>query len=358
MASVSDTVNFNRPDRFLEGWYWVVPGSELRRGQVKPVVICGRNLAVYRGEDGVAQVIDAYCPHMGAHFGEGIVEGTGIRCFFHNWKFERDGRCSDVPSLGKALDRACIKTWPTEERYGMVWVWTGDEVTAPIPHPPELEGLETHHAHGGSWVKGCHPNVVMVNAIDAHHFNTVHNLPIDVVFEKSVNEHGGICFANQTRGGEDSLFVKLIRPFYKGRVTYDLCYWFGSTGTVTVGPDWLHFYIMFSIRPTPDGKAEGRTMMLTQKRPGILGWLYTRVLLVASWCVGAYFAVGDTQIFESIRFDFKTPVKPDYSIIEFIKYCDTQKARALETWEELPLPPTRPMAVPDDADGDGDAAAA
>ena len=41
---------------------------------------------------------------------------------------------------------------------------------------------------------------------------------------------------------------------------------------------------------------------------------------------------------------------PDYSIIEFIKYCDTQKARSVGTWEELPLAPARPRALPDDDD--------
>lgn len=36
---------------------------------------------------------------------------------------------------------------------------------------------------GSCFQKNCHPNVVTIDAIDAQHFNTVHNLPLDVVFE-------------------------------------------------------------------------------------------------------------------------------------------------------------------------------
>ena len=89
---------FNRTDRVVEGWYWALPSRELARGQVKAVRVAGKDLAIFRGQSGRVTVLDAHCPHMGAHLAEGRVEGDSLRCFFHHWKFDGDGRCVDVPA--------------------------------------------------------------------------------------------------------------------------------------------------------------------------------------------------------------------------------------------------------------------
>ena len=59
----------------------------------------GKNLAVFRGEDGQAQVLDAYCPHMGANLGVGgLVKGNCLECPFHGWQFRgHDGKCVHIP---------------------------------------------------------------------------------------------------------------------------------------------------------------------------------------------------------------------------------------------------------------------
>ena len=40
-------------------------------GEVKPVRMLGRDFVIYRGTDGAVRVLDAYCPHLGAHLGYG-----------------------------------------------------------------------------------------------------------------------------------------------------------------------------------------------------------------------------------------------------------------------------------------------
>jgi phenylpropionate dioxygenase-like ring-hydroxylating dioxygenase large terminal subunit len=329
-------MTFNNPERFIEGWYWVLPSKELAPSQVKPVTLLGRNLAIYRGEKQKVVVLDAYCPHMGAHLAEGKVEGNGIRCFFHNWKFDERGTCVEIPSLGKPLPLN-LKIWPVEEKYGLIWVWTGETPQQPLPFVPELKTEASDSILGTSFLKNCHPHVVLINAIDAHHFNTVHNLPLKIVFEKQELPENAIIFRNITRGGEKSILLKLIRPFYKNEVTYTMCYWYGSTGTVTLGPDFLHFYIMFALRLSEGGKTEGQTILMTKKRPGFLGWLFNLLLLWLTQQVGNYFAQGDTQVFQTIQFDLKTPISADRSILQFIEHVEGQKSLAWGTWETINL---------------------
>ncbi|MFN6571654.1 aromatic ring-hydroxylating dioxygenase subunit alpha [Dendronalium sp. ChiSLP03b] len=336
MPSTSQHSNFNNPTQFVEGWYWALPSSKLKVGRVKAVTLLGRNLAIYRGVSGQVVAVDAYCPHMGAHLAEGKVEGDGIRCFFHNWKYDDRGICVDVPSQGKPLP-VCIKAWQTAEKYGMIWVWVGEEKPSSLPFVPDLEQVDCDYLLGTRFVKNCHPNVLLINAIDAHHFNTVHNLPLEIVFD-SQDFNNAITFSNNTRGGDDSWLIRLIRPLYRNEVTYSMCYWYGSTGTVTLGPDFLHFYIIFALRMIEGGKTEGQTIFVTPKRPGCIGWGVNRGLLWLTQQVGNYFAKGDTQVFQTIQFDLKTPTKADRSILQFIQHVNHQKALTWGTWQAVDSP--------------------
>jgi hypothetical protein len=56
--------------------------------------------------------------------------------------------------------------------------------------------------------------------------------------------------------------------------------------------------------------------------------MWSRVLLWLTRVVGAYFAKGDTRIFKTIKFNFRTPVKADASIIQFIEHAEKQQTIA------------------------------
>ncbi|WPF90234.1 aromatic ring-hydroxylating dioxygenase subunit alpha [Cyanobacterium aponinum AL20118] len=325
---------FNHPQRFIEGWYWLLPSKDLPKNKVKAVSLLGRDLAVYRTYTGNVVAMDAYCPHMGAHLAEGKVEGESLRCFFHNWKFSADGSCVEIPCLVKTLPLK-VNTWPVQEAYGLIWLWTGNEVKLPIPFAPELEKEEVSTCISKIFVKECHPNVVMINAIDAHHFNTVHNFPVEIKFKSEIISPSVITFSNTTKGGKDSWLINLIQPFYKEQGTYSMCYWYGTVGTVTLGPDFLHFYIMFALRMLENGKTEGAMVSMTKRRSGFFGAVFNKLILWITILVGEYFAKGDTQIFKTIKFNLKTPVWADHSIMEFIDHVEHQTVLQWGSWEQI-----------------------
>jgi phenylpropionate dioxygenase-like ring-hydroxylating dioxygenase large terminal subunit len=322
---------FNQPERFIEGWYWVIPSIKLRVGEVKPVTILGRDLVIYRGEDRQAVIFDAYCPHMGAHLAEGKVEGNELRCFFHHWKYDTEGFCVEVPCLDEPIN-VKVKTWPTAEKYGLVWVWTGETPQQPLPFITELELEECDSAFGSQFITNCHPNVVMVNAIDAQHFNTVHNLLSEFNFEKQELNENAITFSNHTQENPKFWLIKLIFPFYKKPVIYDLCYWYGTTGMVTVGTEFLHFHIMFALRLVEGGKTEGLIIFIAEKRRGIFGRLYNLFILWLSKFLAQYFITNDSKIFQTIQFNLKSPIELDQPIVQFINHLEGQKALKWGSW--------------------------
>lgn len=322
---------FNQPERFIEGWYWVIPSKKLRVGEVKPVTILGRELVIYRGEDKQAVILDAYCPHFGAHLGEGTVEGNEIRCFFHHWKFDSEGFCVEIPCLEEPV-KVKAKSWPTAEKYGLIWVWTGETPQQPLPFIPELEMEESESALSARFITNCHPNVFMINAIDAQHFNTVHKLLSEFNFEKQEINENAITFTNTTHSTPDYWLMKLIRSFYKKPVHYHLCYWYGTTGMITISVDFLQFNLIFASRLIEAGRAEIMTILMTKKRLGIFGRLHNRLVLWLSKFVAEDFIKDDNKIFQTIQFNLKSPIDLDQPIIQFIDHLERQKALKWGTW--------------------------
>jgi len=325
MSSLGDTKIFNQKNAVVESWYWALKSKELKKGQIKHLTFLGEELAIYRGEDEVVRVVQAYCPHMGAHLAEGKVDGKGIRCFFHAWKFAENGELVDIPCRKSPGIKESIKSYPVKELYGMIWVYTGDKPTHDVHYIPELKDIEVDASFGNSFVKECHPNVVMINAIDAQHFTSVHNLPVDVRFETIPLTDNTIRFNNITTIPHTKWYLKLFSKFYADKLTYSMVYTSGSTGSVTVGPDFLHCHIIFALRPNKDGHAEGTTILVTKKRKGLMGLLVNPIILFTTKCVGNYFAKGDTEVFKTIKFALKRPLKEDESIIKFMHHLENQK---------------------------------
>ena len=57
--------------RYPNGWFQIAYSDELEKGQVVPLRYFGKDLVLFRTEGGEAQLLDAYCPHLGAHLGHG-----------------------------------------------------------------------------------------------------------------------------------------------------------------------------------------------------------------------------------------------------------------------------------------------
>ncbi len=318
---------FNRTDVVAEGWYWLLPSAELNRGAVRAVNILDYELAVFRGADGLVSALDAYCPHMGAHLAEGKVEDNQLRCFFHNWCFDASGKCTDIPCLGgKPRISVSTRSWHVREHHGLVWIWLGEGTPSSIPTPPELIGVEIESSLGNHFIKNCHPNVVMINAIDEQHFQTVHRLPGHILHMDPVaNSLDHISFFNTGMVPATQLIGRLLKSFYKNVLTYNLDYWSGSTGTVTLGPDFLHLYLMFALRQTREGKTEGYAVVFTKKRLGFIGAIINSVVLFLTKLAGLYFAHGDTRVFQTIKFNFATPIAADRAVISFIHHLEQQR---------------------------------
>lgn len=87
------------PPPYPNGWYCILESSSLIAKNVTYVSCLGEHFVVFRTFDGQVNVLDAYCPHLGANMGlNGQVKGDNIECPFHQWSFRgSDGTCANIP---------------------------------------------------------------------------------------------------------------------------------------------------------------------------------------------------------------------------------------------------------------------
>src|SRR5688572_16201249 len=82
--------------------YWIpaVFSRQLPQPDAPPVRVklLGEKLVAFRDSSGRPGLFDERCPHRGASMFFGRNEDNGLRCVYHGWKFDIDGRCVDMPS--------------------------------------------------------------------------------------------------------------------------------------------------------------------------------------------------------------------------------------------------------------------
>lgn len=178
------------------GWYGVAFSEDLAPGEVKPIHFFGKDMVLFRTESGEAKVLDAFCPHLGAHLGYGgRVVGDRIACPFHGWEFNGTGQCTRVPYARNmppkvAGGKEAIYPYPVVERNQAIFVWYHPQRTAPtfdFDVLPEFSSPDWVISQRNQWVINTTLQETAENPVDAAHFVYVHRaleMPTgDSVFE-------------------------------------------------------------------------------------------------------------------------------------------------------------------------------
>lgn len=125
-------------------WYPVSWAEDLKPGQVVPVMVWQQPIALYRDINGQVHAIEDACPHKGVEMHKGKVEGDRLACPYHGWEFDPSGNCVNIPYFpeGQKLPCAQARPYPTQERYGILWLFPGDPALASqvsLPEVPEYD---------------------------------------------------------------------------------------------------------------------------------------------------------------------------------------------------------------------------
>jgi len=161
--------------RYLRSmWQPVYHAIDIAAGQAKPLRIMSQRFTIYRGASGTPHLLDPDCRHRGTTLSAGRVEGEAIRCFYHGWKYDCDGRCIERPAEGSRLpDKLGIRSYPVREYLGLIFAFLGQGEPPEFPPHPEFE-----HFDGlleiDSYQRRCNYFQNIDNALDHCHLGFVH----------------------------------------------------------------------------------------------------------------------------------------------------------------------------------------
>ena len=206
------------PPAFPNGWFKLCDVSDLANGRIQNVSALGLNLIVFKSmKTSQPVVMDAFCPHLGAHLGVGgRVSDGGVVCPFHGWCIGETGHVSDIPYCTGTLPKNRVQRIHTHRVWmGMVMLWfhadnfsqegkqfdeevareegTGAASTTERDEEGEFRGVtvpqlvpplyEMRPCHASKWnrflTQQCFYNQHMIevsqNAPDYFHFNFLHD---------------------------------------------------------------------------------------------------------------------------------------------------------------------------------------
>jgi len=115
----------------------------------RAVRILGEDLILFRDGAGRPGLMYPRCCHRGTTLYYGKVEAEGIRCCYHGWLFDVEGRCLDMPvevGGGRHKERYRQPWYPLHEYHGMLFAYLG-----PPEHKPTFPTYDIFDDVADGW---------------------------------------------------------------------------------------------------------------------------------------------------------------------------------------------------------------
>lgn len=244
------------------GWFAVAWSGALAPGDVQRIQCFEEELVLFRTRSGRLAVLDAYCAHLGAHLAEGgRVDGEGLRCPFHGWRWDASGECTAIPYCEQIPPRARMRSWDVVERNDLVFVWRHAEGKPPeweVPALAEIGHRDWTEPRHFEMTVPVHMQEMHENNNDPVHFHFVHGNLIMPRSEIELRE-GGRVMHMETHQRRDT-------PYGTFDTTLETDSWGLGLAAVRIGGIGNAGLLMFSASQPVDRRTTHMRWVLTVTR--------------------------------------------------------------------------------------------
>ena len=293
------------PESFHQCWYPIALSNEVARGKAVAKKFLNGRVVVWRGEDGVAHVQSAFCRHFGADLAVGEVVGNRIRCAFHHWEYDGTGKCVHIPAQETIPAKAALFRFPTEEKWGMVWAFNGEEPLYELPHFPTLKEEQIAFRVFACPPMAVAPWIFLANSHDFQHIRVVHK----ATMEKDPEFSGeGPTFELQ-----NDIVEPVLGPVHQHFKLF-------GTNCLAFEQRSERFVIMtlFAATPTNEEMTTGYVVTATPRVPGA----DLEAILDKGEAFGRRIQAEDNPILESMRFKPDLPIGADRHLMRWIRRAE------------------------------------
>ncbi len=110
-------------------WYAILPSKKVSPNKVYGLKRLNLNLVLFRDSLGTLGCISSRCVHRGTDLAQGKIIQGSLACPFHGIRYDIEGRCTFIPSMGKyglkELTRFNIEYYHVKEKHGIIFIWNG-----------------------------------------------------------------------------------------------------------------------------------------------------------------------------------------------------------------------------------------
>jgi phthalate 4,5-dioxygenase oxygenase subunit len=238
---------------------------------LKAVRALGQDLVLFKDAGGRWGLLDRDCPHRGADLSFGRHEGDGLRCPFHGWKFDAEGRCLDTPAEptgSKLCERVRQRSYPVLEKSGILFGWFGEGEPPPFPKFDCFEAPSTHtFAFKGLW--HCNWLQAFEVGIDPAHPSFLHRFlndaALDTIGDNAAGKQFRSASAGEFQGGERWPMTRIMREFHQPDISFENKPWgLQLTALRPMTPELTHVRVTQAVFPHTFVIPLSETLTITQ----------------------------------------------------------------------------------------------
>jgi phthalate 4,5-dioxygenase len=174
-------VGAEKPLGTLMRRYWIpaLLSVEIPEPDSPPVRVrlLGEDLVAFRDSRGRVGLLDEHCAHRGTSLFFGRNEECGLRCIYHGWKYDIDGKVLDTPAepAGSTLkDKVRQVAYPCKEAAGIVWSYLGPQEKTPLLPNYEWMKLPPEHLYVTKSIQDCSWLQGLEGECDSSHLSFLH----------------------------------------------------------------------------------------------------------------------------------------------------------------------------------------
>ena len=183
--------------------------------------VMGEDLVVFNDRQGQVGALQLHCCHRGTSLEFGVVSERGLRCCYHGWLFDVDGRVLETPgepANSTLKDRLYQGAYPTEVYHGIVFAYMGPpETKPPFPvfdtyvMPGYRARVGVRHEVPANWLQ------IKENCMDPAHLDFLHTIDGSQGFTTDLRNRAdweymetpvGMVFVASRRAG-DAIWVRM-----------------------------------------------------------------------------------------------------------------------------------------------------